>query len=339
MTMNQLSLGTCRRSATATAAAGPRRVSVTVCRQLLATVCCCAWWIGGIRCGIAQEIRLDPLPPVADQNQPVDAVRRKIEQLIETTEQARRLRADEPFSAASPAGDAASRPLASPGGSSSQTSSDEPDTVQQINEIRDRLRILQRFRRDEAISRRAEAAAAKVPAWEPPATTEEIKPKAKPDDSLDEQVAEALKADQPAADDQDDSEAAEPQAVESISGQRLLSDAVDSFALGESLYRTGNYKSALAALQKADTSGMSPSERTWMDLMIALCQRRLGTYDKAEGALREIANAKSSDYPVQVAKWWLKYAEADYESKTRLEALETEIELLLERSRSHVPSQ
>ena len=70
--------------------------------------------------------------------------------------------------------------------------------------------------------------------------------------------------------------------------------------------------------------------------MIALCQRKTGDYEKAEGNLRDISNAKSSDYPVQAAKWWLKYTEADHETKTKLEALEAEVDLLLERSRSHV---
>ncbi len=309
-------------------------------RRLLAAIGCIAFAACGplgTPLGTAQEIPLVQLPPAAAEHRAVDEVRRKLDQLIETTEQARRLRGGQAFPSPMPSGEPAAPQWTPPVESAPQASSEDPDTVEKINEIRERLRILQRFRRDEAISQRAGAVAPEVPEPKPPATAE-VRSAADANTKLDQQVAPALAADRDAATESDADDAAKSVPDESVSGQRLLPDAVDSFALGESLFRTGNYRSALQALQAADTSGMSPSEHTWLDLMIALCQRKIGTYDKAEGGLREIANAKSSDYPVRIAKWWLKYAEADYESKTRLEALETEIELLLERSRSHVQS-
>jgi tetratricopeptide (TPR) repeat protein len=121
-----------------------------------------------------------------------------------------------------------------------------------------------------------------------------------------------------------------------VAAERILSRPVNSFALGESLFRTGNYESALKAFQATDTSGMSPSERTWLELWTALCQRKLDAYDDAAGTLREIANEDSNDYPVQAAKWWLKYAESTHENRARFDSLASELDSLVERSTSDV---
>jgi len=277
--------------------------------------------------------RLAPAPSYSDA--PAAALSQQIESLIQSTEEARRrLRAKEQsFETAGEAASGGQSPTSD--GPKVSVPSANSDASRKVTEIRERLRILQRFRDDRLTEQQAAQSRAEVPQWNPPPETASMRP-AEANKQLDQQVAPALRTN---ADQSIDDESAEPSTEESperISGERLLPEAVDSFALGESLYRTGNYESALKALRAANTEGMSQSERTWLDLIIALCERKTGAYEKAEGAFRDIANTKSKDYPVQVAKWWLKYAESDHESKTKLESLETEIELLFERSRSHV---
>src|SRR6056297_3216228 len=127
-------------------------------RRVLTTACCVAVAMLFARGATAQQLPLEPAPSSAIGNESVDEVRRKLDQLIETTEQARRLRGGETFSTRTPTqtptGDAESRSWTAPAESSQQASSDDPDTARQINEIRERLRILQRFRREQAISQR-----------------------------------------------------------------------------------------------------------------------------------------------------------------------------------------
>ncbi len=113
----------------------------------------------------------------------------------------------------------------------------------------------------------------------------------------------------------------------------ILPHPVSHLQLGQSLYRTGNYAAALKALQDVDVDTLAESDRTWLELLRALCQRRLGDIDSAEARLREIANVASEDYPIPVARWWLKQTEIIRNTELIFEQTSSELETLIERSK------
>ncbi|MEM6470362.1 MAG: hypothetical protein AAF802_12470 [Planctomycetota bacterium] len=211
----------------------------------------------------------------------------------------------------------------------------KPDSVQSIDEIRERIRILQRLRRDrmmmdeaardQAVANPAVPVMSNVP-------LNDANEEASNNAGLDEQVSPSLDA---AVDAESVStEVPIPPAVtsgNSVTGSQVLPQPANTFALGQSLFRTGNYESALKSFRAAEAASLSPSERTWLDLLIALCEHRLGRTSEAMGRLREVANTKSSDYPIRVSKWWLQHAEASNETKVKWDALSSELNLLAER--------
>ena len=78
-------------------------------------------------------------------------------------------------------------------------------------------------------------------------------------------------------------------------------------------------------------------ERSWLELLAALCQRRIGQVDGAEARLRDLSNAKSTDQPVLAARWWLKQTEVIRDARAIMNDSEKQIETLIERSKAHVP--
>jgi hypothetical protein len=122
----------------------------------------------------------------------------------------------------------------------------------------------------------------------------------------------------------------------SIPAARILPAAVDAFELGQSLYRTRNYAAALKALQSVPAEMLSSEDQTWLELLIALCQRRLDNSDKAVGRLREISNAAAKDQMITVARWWLKQTEATNDTQAYWDQISQDADALAERFKSHV---
>lgn len=288
-------------------------------------------------------------------SQPADSsasVQDRLDALIETTKRARAERELDKTNESPQASDGPARAssglAAAPASRYQAIGSDtsgevNQDSARSMSEIRERLRILQRLRRSSQMSERAADLMAKelapeallnnptmpVPVNTAPGTLQ------MGSTDLPQPTLSAIEENltRPLPEDQTDPVA---EASTSVAAERILPTPVNSIALGESLYRTGNYESALKALLSADTTGLSQSDRTWLDLIVSLCQRKMGDFENAAGTLREIANEKSTDYPVQAAKWWLKHAEATHGSRVKLNSLTAGLDSLLERSRSHV---
>lgn len=279
-----------------------------------------------------------------DPDQP--GVQERLDALIESTQRAREVResavsqpsAQQPAEPLNPfAASAGAAPLTT-GAESNGAVAPTGNATRSMSEIRERIRILQRLRRDQQMTdafRQANPIPGGVaaPSLSPPRgdVTDEMP-------TGDEQSAPAVSAidaslETPAAEEVT-APLATPEA--SLPSKRILSTRVNTFALGESLYQTGNFESALKAFQQVDVTPLSQSDRTWLDLLIALCQRRTGDFSTAEGTLREIANEESTDYPVKAAQWWLKHASASHETTTKMNALSSEFDSLLERANSHV---
>lgn len=302
---------------------------------------------------------LAPAPPTSNPDRSsvnVAEIQSDLEQLLETTQQLRQQREINRDTAPgdtrnvpglpldrAPLWNRPSRQLGSQTGQDSlddQDSSTSIETPRSVDEIRERIRMLQRLR-----SRPGSAP--------PPPSVQQILQPPLPLSSTPLNADDEPKADDAAAAQSpiepsltdiqinletkstsvpDLQQIAQP----SILAKRMMDRPVDSLALAESLYRTGNIQSALKALRSVELDGLSPSDRSWIDLLTALCQRRLGQGDDAEALFREIANDKSVDYPTQAAKWWLAHTEKTNQTQPAMKALDAEISQLLQRSQEYV---
>ncbi|WP_182868224.1 tetratricopeptide repeat protein [Rhodopirellula sp. JC639] len=287
---------------------------------------------------------------MADEAAADQGVQERLEALIKRTQQARRERQSAaeqsqtpaPRSVWVPGQGAVETDTATAGGQQSGgqgSGGPAQNSSRSLSEIRERIRILQRLRRDRAMAMSAGQAepipgGTGTPQLEPPRgniVESDASSGAAVTESTLSSIEESLE--QPAAVEP----AAEDEASEgSVAAERLLPNPVNALALGESLYRTGNYESALKAFRSVPVERLSQSDRTWLDLLIALCQRKRGEYEKAQGTLRDIANEESSDYPVQAAKWWLKYAESSDGTQKKFSDVSAEFDALLERSNQYV---
>jgi hypothetical protein len=210
------------------------------------------------------------------------------------------------------------------------------DASSSVDEIRNRIRVLRRLRSRQSASATAPNTLRTGPASK--SAAEDTAPRSParqaPDANLNAIEQNLANANQPVG---EDDVPKSPQ--DTVQGTQLLPTPVNAMALGESLLRIGHFKEALQAFENVNADVLSASDRTWLDLMMALCRRRTGKLDPAEATLREIANDKSTDYPVQVAKWWLKHTEKMRDLKPRLEQLQADSDTLLERSKEFTNDQ
>ena len=127
-----------------------------------------------------------------------------------------------------------------------------------------------------------------------------------------------------------------PQAnVQQIQSKRIHDAPIDKMRLGESLYRTQNFPAALQALKSVDVKTLDKSELAWRDLLLALCHRRTGDITSSEAILRDLANAKGLDFSGSMARWWLKQTTMTEEMRPTLEAIDKEIDTLIEKAQRY----
>ena len=280
-----------------------------------------------------------------------DNVQERLETLIEVTRKAREERQSamedgsgsdvSEFRPSSPGTTAPTANGSNAMGNPLQHDAASTTPTRSLSEIRERIRILQRLRRDRSFADRIGETSplpdSLMPSGPGPVNSNVAPPapaaptELSPSPSVVEQINQNLQ-DKPTEAAVGDQQTGDP----SMEARTILPQPVNTLALGESLYRVGNYESALAALKKVDADQLSQSDRTWLDLLIALCQRRSGDYETAEGTLRDIANEESSDYPVKAARWWLKHTAASSQTVAKMNTLSTEFNGLLEKARNHV---
>ncbi|MCC9602046.1 hypothetical protein LOC67_15900 [Stieleria sp. JC731] len=274
-------------------------------------------------------------PSVAPAASPTVELESRLKNLMNATERLRRMRELEaseqaagttnPSSGLKPINGSTAPTLAPANEILDAFQSQQPDPSTEMKEIRERIRVLQKLRRDSKLDSRngspLDPQILPMPSSESVATPPAVHPV----------VADALSAAAEASENADESSAAPDANAPNLSGQQVVPTPINSLALGESLYRLGNYPSALKALKEVDTEGLPQSDRMWLELMIAMCQRKSEKFESSIGTLRDLANDKSPDYPVQAAKWYLKYAESEQKRTEALNQLTDEIELIVKR--------
>lgn len=121
----------------------------------------------------------------------------------------------------------------------------------------------------------------------------------------------------------------------STSAFRILSQPIDSLQLAYNLYLTGHPQATLSALGQIPVDELSTADRSWLEMLTALSNRKLQNTDAAISALRKIANYDLDDYQSH-ASWWLQHTEQRQTLETRLTEVSLQIDTLMERYRSHV---
>lgn len=121
----------------------------------------------------------------------------------------------------------------------------------------------------------------------------------------------------------------------STSAFRILPQPIDSLQLAYNLYLTGNPQATLSALGQIPIDELSTADRSWLEMLAALSNRKLQNTDAAISALRKIANYDLDDYQSH-ASWWLQHTEQRQTLETRLTEVSLQIDTLMERYRSHV---
>jgi hypothetical protein len=215
------------------------------------------------------------------------------------------------------------RPLSAPANNS--------DQGKRVSDLKKRIELLQRLRRRDAIEKRS-SATQPVPIT-PTLIPAAIPPVPSPDRHPQQPTLPAIEENLKQNESVDDGEPIQPEIAQA---KQILKSPVDHLSLAESLYRTRNYAASLKTLKSIDGKLLSLSDRTWLELLTALCHRRLGNLEKAEAQLREISNAKIADRSVPLARWWLKQTEISATTTPTLAAISSDLDSLIERSKNHV---
>jgi hypothetical protein len=286
---------------------------------------------------VSPSAEVEALIPI-DRNTPVDVVGSDIEKnlnsLLETVKRAQdeitgqqvtSEAAATPLDAAVLAAPLTTQPLS--------VATNKNDQSKRVSDLKKRINLLQRLRRREAIEKRnttkqpsatASMTPPLIPSAIPSAPSAEVQ-RSQPTLSA---IEENLKPETMVNN-------AEPAQPEIAKATQILKAPVDHLSLAESLYRTRNYAASLKTLKSIDDEQLNASDKTWMELLIALCHRRLGNSETAEAQFREISNAKIADRSVPLARWWLKQTEISATTTQTLTSISSDLDSLIERSQNH----
>lgn len=249
---------------------------------------------------------------------PAEIAESRLSDLLKKLRQSRQLRdggasqsgaANSPIGAANGA-DAAVDPTTS---SIDETFVDPVDMQESVNEIRERIRMIRRWRDQMSASTGSE----NQQGIKPPVM--ESGPLGNPGDEQRAQLRRSISNPQGPGGSDPAIEMPDGKQGQHVSATQMMDGPVDHLALGESLYQTGNYETALLSLSQLDSRQLPPEDATWVGFMVAMCHYRTGSTDKAESLLREIVNTKSGDPMLATARWWLEHVQETGDAKKRMQ--------------------
>ena len=99
---------------------------------------------------------------------------------------------------------------------------------------------------------------------------------------------------------------------------------VDPLALGEALFRNGEYAGALTAFRQLDLVEFKAEQRLMVQYLSACCLRKLGKFDEAVALYRDVANAKGDPVVAECAQWELGAVRWRHDIETEIERLRKE---------------
>lgn len=101
---------------------------------------------------------------------------------------------------------------------------------------------------------------------------------------------------------------------------------VDPMALGQALFRTGDYEGSLKAFELAKKTVTDPRDRAVIKYLSAACLGKLGNVPESTTLFREVANSKADEVLAECARWQLssqQWREATTARIAQLRALQT----------------
>ncbi len=116
-----------------------------------------------------------------------------------------------------------------------------------------------------------------------------------------------------------------PSQVDAIA---LTNETVDSLALANNLYGTGEYSLALKIYSTIDQSEMVPDDKIWIRFQVANCQRRLGNFREAQRGYRVVTSAAGESWIGKTAHWWLDATDRTARLKSRIDNLQAKYDEL-----------
>lgn len=204
-----------------------------------------------------------------------------------------------------------------------------PASSENADLIRQRIRLLRTLRSKSSAAPSAASAEPEKPALSPmPAMMESVEEPDPNIQAIEDNLTAAPTGTSPAAEPENN--------PENVEATEVVSGPVNSMALGQSLYRTGNYEAAMKAFNNVSIQPLDDADRAWLELMKAMCYRRMNQTADSEAILRTLANDKSREYPVSAAKWWLKHSESVSDSRPFFDQTSQSVDTILERAKKHV---
>lgn len=95
----------------------------------------------------------------------------------------------------------------------------------------------------------------------------------------------------------------------------------DPLLLGQALYRAGNYRDALYALNRVPLDGLKAQERAPVKYLIATCLRKQEKWDEAAALYREIANSVGDEQLAACAQWQIASIRWQQDMRRQLEQI------------------
>jgi hypothetical protein len=113
-----------------------------------------------------------------------------------------------------------------------------------------------------------------------------------------------------------------------VSATPVVAQPINPFKLATSLFLTGNIEASRKSYE-AGLKDATPEEKLWLKCFIGCCFRLEGNFASAESSFRDVTNERTAAYPVDYAKWCLKYLQQRRNSLEQYQQIEAEIDRIL----------
>ena len=301
-------------------------------------------------CGGSARAQVNEPPfPSEPKSSRLNQFRDTIKGLKDTTEKVKMDRPSEPTRTPmriwQGSGGSGSKPNSNSFGEGAENGSNaELDHSKQLDAIRERLGLIRKMRRQKFVSTNPQTPPANpfrgsssntappVPSVESGATAPTALPSMQ-DQATANPTLDAIQANiQGTAQDESGQQTEKDK---NLKAEAVVNTPVNKLELAQSLFQTKNYTAALQAIDSIEREQLADSDNAWLELLAALCHRRLGQQTDFESILREISNAKAGARATSVARNWLKQSEITEDTRAATEQVFRDVEILSEKVRNY----
>jgi len=84
-----------------------------------------------------------------------------------------------------------------------------------------------------------------------------------------------------------------------------IDELIHPFEIAENLYKLGEYETALDIYKLSIKNNITKDKKMWISYQIANCYRKLGLYNNAVEAYREMQEVYEGTYWAKQAQWYI----------------------------------